>query len=107
MSKTALIKWNLESLTNIKNNLLFFDDLYYDPYLYFLQNKLFENISKLLNHKNDIPNQIITIQDYLKNRQILKEFDFNSFKKNPNNFKGITKNQTQKILEEVSSYNFV
>lgn len=104
MSKTALIKWNSESLTNIKNNLLFFDDLYYDPYLYFLQNKLFENISKLLNHKNDIPNQIITTQDYLKNRQILKEFDFNSFKKNPNNFKGITKNQTQKILEEVSIY---
>lgn len=104
MSKSAIIKWNSESLSNIKNNLLFFDNLYYDPYLYLLYDKLFENISKLIKHKSQIPNQIISTQEYLKNKKILNEFDFNTFKKDPTNFKNITKNQYDKLLLEINNY---
>lgn len=104
MKKTAIVKWNTESLDTIKNQLLFFNELYYDPYLYFLQKKLFKNITKLIKIESEIPNQIIATQEYLKKNNILKEFDFNSFRKNPNNFTGISEYQIKKIISEYKSY---
>jgi len=106
MRKTAILNWNSQTLRNIKREILFFDELYYDPYIDFLHQKLLENISKLVNHDAKIFSEISSAQSVLKRKRILKEFDFNAFRKNHNNFSNINIEKKKVLLKNVSEYDY-
>lgn len=104
MKKTAILNWNSQTLRNLKREILFFDELYYDPYLDFLHIKLLDNIAKLLNHDAKIFDEISNAQNILRNKKILKEFDFNKFKKDSRNFFNLNTETKNALLRNVSEY---
>lgn len=104
--KTAIIAWNSVTLRNIKREILFFDHLYYDPYLDLLYEKLLKSVGELVNTETKILNDICEAQSILKNKKILNVFEFDKFKTNPSNFVGITNQQKKSLLKTVNEYDY-
>lgn len=104
--KTAIIAWNSTTIKNIKREILFFDELYYDPYLDFLHEKLLKSVGELVNTETRVLNDISDAQNVLKSEKILKVFEFDKFKTNPKNFIGITKQQKKSLIKTVEEYDF-
>lgn len=104
--KTAIIAWNSTTIKNIKREILFFDELYYDPYLDFLHEKLLKSVGELVNTETKVLNDISEARNFLKSKKILKVFEFDKFKTNPKNFIGITKQQKKSLIKTVEEYDF-
>ena len=107
MSRKGLLKWNASQLESIKRDLLFFEELYYDPYLLRLQTKLLKNTSKLLNYSNKIVDEIYANVDFLESKQILKKFELNDFKKGKLKLEKLSDFETNELLTTIKNYEFV
>ncbi|MBD8084489.1 hypothetical protein [Chryseobacterium caseinilyticum] len=105
-NKTAIIAWNSNTVRNVKREILFFDELYYDPYLDLLHEKLLRSVGELINTDAKILNDISAAQNILKSKNILKVFGFDKFKINPKNFIDITKQQKKSLIKTVDEYDF-
>jgi len=106
MKKTAILNWNSQTLRNIKREILFFEELYYDPYLNFLHEKLLQAISELVNTEPKILTEISQTQNILTEKKILKKFDFNTFKEDAKNFVSVDKKQKKALLKTITEYDF-
>lgn len=104
MSNKGIIKWNHSQLKSIKRDLLFFDELYYDPFLVKLQIDLLKNVSKLIKKEDTITNEIDATINFLESSKILNKFELNDVKNGKIKLDSIPNQEKIEILEEVKKY---
>jgi len=104
MSKKGVLKWDLEQIQRTRRDLLFFDELYYDPYLLKLKTKWLNIMSSAYKFDNNVVERINDHVHFLEKKKILKQFRLKDFFDQKKKLRNVSPEEVKNALNLASNY---